>query len=151
MVSAVILAAVAGAGVFYIASASGRARTKSCPLNALRLSLQMQGTATQSVTFLMLENPEHLRCSFSARVLFEVEQHGHRAPIEGNPLRARLHATLRGAKRSPAEPDVWWANWCRSRRGLLMTARVGRRSITSPFNYLPYCFVPRRQSTLRLG
>jgi len=155
VVYAVVLSAIAGGGVFYTAAASGREPSEpvpmaSCPLSALRLSLRMQGTATQSVTSLILGNPKRLTCSFSARVLFEVEQDGHRAPVLHNPLRARLHTILRGSRRN-AEPDVWWGNWCRSRHGLLMTARVGGRSIKSRFSSVPDCIASGRTSTLRLS
>jgi hypothetical protein len=147
---AVVVAAVG------TASASGRSTRADagvmarCPLNALRLSLSTHGTATQIVIFLMLGNPERLKCSFSAHVVFEVEQNGHRAAVVGNPLGAQLRAILGGSKQAYAQPDVWWANWCRPRHGLLMTARVGRRFLKSPFRSLPVCLAPHHESTLRL-
>jgi hypothetical protein len=153
VVSAVVLSTVAGAGVFYTAAASGREPVEpvpmaSCPLSALRLSLQTQGTAAQSVTSLILGNPKRLTCSFSAHALFEVEQDGHRAPIVGNPLRARFHAILRRSSRR-GQPNVWWGNWCRSRHGLLMIARLGGHTIKSRFSFLPDCIAAQHTSTLR--
>lgn len=132
------------------ASASGTATT--CPANAVPLSLQTQGTATQAVIFLTLRNPHHLRCSITAPVVFEITENGHRAPVSDNPLRARLHVALRGARTSywPLS-GVWWANWCGSGKGLRMTARVGSQSMSTRLNVLPDCFGTGNHSKLRLG
>lgn len=131
------------------ASASGLATT--CPRGALSLSLQTQGTATQAVTFLTIRNPQGLTCSITAPVVFEITANGQRARVLGNPLRLRLHATLRGTRSSfwPLN-GVWWGNYCGTRKGLRMTARVGSRSIATRFNVLPDCLTAGNGS-LRLG
>lgn len=126
-------------------------RVQRCAPNVLRPYLSTQGTATQSVTFLVLRNPERLTCSFSALVRFEVEQYGHRAPIAGNPLQARLSAMLAGTITGYAQPDVWWSNWCGSRHRLRMIGRVGRRTISARFRALPVCLAPHHRSTLMVG
>jgi hypothetical protein len=131
------------------ASPSGLAVT--CPRGALSLSLQTQGTATQAVTFLTIRNPQRLTCSITAPVIFEITTNGQRAHVRGNPLRLRLHTNLRGA-RSNSWPlnGVWWANYCGSRKGIRMTARVGSRRIATRFNFLPDCLTSGN-GLLRLG
>lgn len=150
IVPAAVLVVVVGAGIFSAAAPSGQARITRCPLAALRVSLQTQGTATQSLTNVILGNPERLRCSFSEPVVFEVEQHGHRAAIVGNPLRVTLREILRGTRRGYTTPDVWWANWCGSRHGLRMTVRVASHVLSTRFNVLPLCLAPTQKSTLYL-
>jgi hypothetical protein len=154
----IAVATAIGLGIYALVSggshpapgSSTAGRLATCPLRGLALSVRTQGTAMQSVTFLNVRNPEHLTCSISAPVIFEVTQNGQRARVAGNPLHARLHATLRGAKSvySVVPNDVWWGNWCGSRKGLRMTARIGSRTVASRFNYLPYCNAPSRQSKL---
>jgi hypothetical protein len=131
------------------ASDSGLATT--CPLSALPLSLQTQGTATQAVTFLNIGNPQRLTCSITAPVVFEITENGRRAHILGNPLRLRLRTTLAGT-RSTFWPlnGVWWGNYCGPRTGLRMTARLGSRSISTRFNFLPDCLTTGN-GLLRLG
>jgi hypothetical protein len=131
------------------ASPSGLATT--CPLGALSLSIQTQGTATQAVTFLTIRNPQRLTCSITAPVVFEITANGQRAHVLGNPLRLRLHTKLRAARSSfwPLN-GVWWANYCGSRKGLRMTARVGSRLITTRFSVLPDCLTSGN-GALRLG
>jgi hypothetical protein len=125
----------------------------TCPLNALAPSLQTQGTATQAVIFLILKDPRGLRCSISTPAVFEITENGHRAPISGNPLRVRLHATLRGRTGSYAWPrqGVWWGNWCGSGKGLRVTVRMQSRSIATRFNVPPYCNWPGHASKLARG
>lgn len=123
----------------------------NCPLNGVGLSLQTQGSATQSVTFLTVRNPNHLTCSISTPVVFEITQNGHRVPISGNPVRVRLHAILRRTRSSyaPAPPGgIWWGNWCGSPKGLRMTARLGSRSLATRFNVLPVCLGSSQQSAV---
>jgi hypothetical protein len=125
--------------------------TSTCPLDALPLSLQTQGTATQAVTFLTIRNPQRLRCSITASVVFAITENGKPARVLGNPLRLRLHTTLRGTKSSFWPLDgVWWANYCGPRKGLRMTARVGPQSISTHFNVLPGC-LSSGNGLLRLG
>jgi hypothetical protein len=119
-----------------------------CAADAVQTWLSTQGTAVQSVTFLMLRNRRATRCLFSADVRFEVEREGHRATVTGNPLRVRLHAFLRANGTAYARPDVWWANWCGTHSGLEMTARLGTRTIRSQFRSLPVCLQRDRPSTL---
>jgi hypothetical protein len=127
-------------------SARGR-EAQRCALSAIRPYLSTQGTATQTVTFVLLRNPEHLTCSFSEPARFVIEQNGRRAPIAGNPLMTKLSATLTGTKTALAHPDVWWANWCGARAGLLMVATIGGRTITGRFRTLPVCLNSHDRST----
>lgn len=157
--AAVAIAAAATLGIYALLSGStprstaGRSRSAiatTCRLTTLALSLQTQGTATEAVTFLILRNPHASTCSISAPAVFEVTANGHRAQVVGDPLRDRLHMTLHGTKRSyfPLQ-GVWWGNWCGSRNGLRMTARVGSRSLTTSFHFVPLCNQPSHKSTLR--
>jgi hypothetical protein len=158
--AAVAVAAAASLGIYaaLFGSSARTARSASeghaatCSLNALALSLQTQGTATQSVTFLTLRNTQRPTCSITAPAVFEITENGHPAPVVGNPLRARLHATLRQARSSSwPQSGIWWANWCGSRKGLRITVRVGSRSIASRFNVLPDCLGATQTSSLRIG
>lgn len=148
--AAVAITAAASLGIYAVFSAGSSRPTSgapgwgsatTCPLSALPLSLQTQGTATQAVTFLTIRNPQRLTCSITAPVVFEITANGQRAHVLGNPLRLRLHMTLRGVRSGSLWPlnGVWWANYCGSRKGLRMTARVGSRSIVTRFNILPDC------------
>ena len=121
-----------------------------CAAGAVQTWLSTQGTAVQSVTFLMLRNRRATPCLFSAVVRFEVERDGRRASVSGNPLRVRLHAFLRASATAYAQPDVWWANWCGSHSGLEMTARLGAGTIRSRFRSLPLCLQRDRPSTLSI-
>jgi hypothetical protein len=158
--AAIAIAAAASLGIYAVASgsssrptsgASGSGSASNCPLNALPLALQTQGTATQAVTFLTIRNPQRLTCSISASVVFEITANGQRAHVAGNPLRLRLHMKLQGA-RSRFWPlnGVWWANYCGARKGLRMTARVGSRSTATRFDVLPDCLTSGN-GALRLG
>jgi hypothetical protein len=130
-------------------SAGGQAAPR-CSAAAVQAWLSTQGTAVQSVTFLMLRNRRATPCLFSADVQFQVERDGQRATVTGNPLRVRLHAFLRANGTAYAQPDVWWANWCGSHSGLEMTARLGTRTIRSGFRSLPLCLRRDRPSTLSI-
>jgi hypothetical protein len=157
--AAIGVAAAVSLGVYAVSSgssrptsgASGSGSATTRPLSALPLSLQTQGTATQAVTFLTIRNPQRLTCSITAPVVFEITANGQRARVLGNPLRLRLHMKLRGARSSfwPLN-GVWWANYCGSRKGLRMTARVGSRSIATRFRILPDCLTSGN-GALRLG
>ena len=102
--------------------------------------------------FLAIRNPQGLTCSINVPVVLEITENGDRAPISDNPLHARLHATLRGAKSSvwPAS-GAWWANWCGSRKGFRLTVRVESHSVSAPIGILPQCFGSGNHSKLRLG
>ena len=159
--AAIAITAAASLGIYAVfsggsshptAGASDSGLATTCPLSTLPLSLQTQRTATQAVTFLTIRNPQLLTCSITAPVVLEITENGHRAPVSDNPLRATLHATLRGA-RSTIWPQsgVWWANWCGPRNGFRITARVGSHSVSTRFSILPDCFGTGNHSKLRLG
>jgi hypothetical protein len=133
------------------AGASARPAS-TCPLNALPLSLQPEGSATQAVFFLAIRNPQRLTCSITVPVVLEITENGHRAPITDNPVRAMLHATLRRVKSTtwPAS-GAWWANWCGPRKGFDITARVGSHSVSTSIRTIPQCFGSGNHSQLRLG
>lgn len=151
VVFAVVLVVLVGAAASFTGTASARERMARCPLAAVRLSLSTQGTATESVTNVIPAVPKRLTCRFSAHLLFAVQQHHHRAAIGGNPLRVGFDAILRGSQTpTGAWPNVWWKNWCGTRRGLRMTVRIGRRVIRSRFNVLPDCISPQQKSKLFL-
>jgi hypothetical protein len=143
-----LVVAVAVALVTAIPVSAGGQVAPRCVTGAVQAWLSTQGTAAQSVTFLMLRNRQATPCLFSAEVRFEVDRDGRRAPISGNPLRVRLHAFLRANGRAYAVPDVWWANWCGSHSGLEMTAHLATRTIRSRFRLLPACLQRDRSSTL---
>lgn len=163
LLSAAAIAIVAAASLGIYAVFSGRSSRPTggasdsglaapCPLSALPLSLQAQGTATQAVFFLTIRNPQRLTCSVNVPAVLEISENGQRAPISDNPLRARLHATLRG-ERSMLWPasGAWWANWCGSRKGFSLTVRVGSHSVSTRIGILPQCFGTGNHSKLRLG
>jgi hypothetical protein len=134
------------------AGASDSGLAAPCPLSALPLSLQPQGTATQAVFFLTIRNPQHLTCSINVPAVLEITENGQRAPISDNPLRAKLHATLRGERSTIWPPSgAWWANWCGSHQGFSLTARVGSHSVSTRIGILPQCFGTGNHSKLRLG
>jgi hypothetical protein len=158
--AAIAIAAATSLGIYAVFSAGSSRPTAgasaglapTCPLSALPLSLQTQGTATQAVFFLTVRNPQRLRCSINAPVVLEITENGHPAPISDNPIRATLHATLRGARSSIWPPSgAWWANWCGSRKGFRLTARVESHSVSAPISILPQCFGSGNHSQLRLG
>jgi len=158
--AAIAVAAAASLGIYVAfsggssrptAGASGSGLVTTCPRGALSLSLQTQGTATQAVTFLVIRSPQRLTCSITAPVVFEITANGERARILGNPLRLRLHTTLRGTRSSFwPQSGVWWGNYCGSRKGLRMTARLGSRSMATRFRVLPDC-LSAGNGSLRLG
>jgi hypothetical protein len=158
--AAIVVTAAASLGIYAVfsegsshptARASGSGLVTTCPRGALSLALQTQGTATQAVSFLTIRNPQRLTCSITAPVVFEITQNGRRAHVLGNPLRLRLHTTLRGTRSSFWPLDgVWWGNYCGSRKGLRMTARVGSRSVSTGFNFLPDCLTAGN-GLLRIG
>jgi hypothetical protein len=147
-----IYAAFFGGSSRPTAGASDSGLVARCPLSALPLSLQPQGTATQAVFFLTIGNPQRLTCSITAPVVFEITQRGQRADVRGNPLRLSLHTNLRGTRSSywPLN-GVWWANWCGSRQDFSLTARVGSQSLSTRIGILPQCFGTGNHSQLRLG
>ncbi len=163
LLGAAVIAIIAAAslGIYAVLSGGSSRRTAGasdsglaapCPLSALPLSLQPQGTATQAVFFLTIRNPQHLTCSINVPAVLEITENGHRAPISDNPLRTRLHATLRGARSTIWPPSgAWWANWCGSRQGFSLTARVGSHSVSTRIGILPQCFGTGNHSKLRLG
>jgi hypothetical protein len=146
-----IYAVFSGASSRPTAGASASGLAAPCPLSALPLSLQAQGTATQAVFFLAIRNPQHLTCSINVPAVLEITENGHRAPISDNPLRARLHATLRRQSTLWPASGAWWANWCGSRQGFSLTARVGSHSVSTRIGILPQCFGTGNHSKLRLG
>jgi hypothetical protein len=151
-VSLGIYAVFSGGSSRPTAGASDSGLAAQCPLGALPLSLQTQGTATQAVFFLTIRNPQHLTCSINVPAVIEITVDGHRAAISDNPLRARLHATLRGQGSAIWPPSgAWWANWCGSRKHFRLTARVGSHLVSAPIGILPQCFGTGNHSEFRLG
>jgi hypothetical protein len=142
------LIAVAAVTLTAASPVSAGGQTAPCTAGAVLTWLSTQGTAVQSVTFLMVRNRRATPCFFSALVRFEVDQDGRRATVTGNPLRVRLHAFLRARATAYTQPDVWWANWCGAHSGLEMTARLGTETIRSRFRVLPACLRRERPSTL---
>ena len=162
LLGAAVIAVIAAAnlGIYALVSAGSSRHTvgaaaglaTACPFSALPLSLQTQGTATQAVFFLTIQNPQRLTCSINAPVILEITENGHPAPISDNPIHATLHATLRGARSSIWPPSgAWWANWCGSRKGFRLTARVEAHAVSAPISILPQCFGSGNHSQLRLG
>lgn len=126
---------------------SGSHRVSNCGRDALRLSLQTQGTATQAVVFLSLRNRSGSECVASGTARFEVEQSGHPAKISGNPSNVSVNARiLPGRARLVA--NAWWFNWCGSRRDLRIAVHLDGTIVRWRFNALPVCLSRRDKSRL---
>src|SRR5207237_4490326 len=118
----------------------------ACSDSQLRLSVRTQGTATQTAIFLLASNRGREPCVLTGTAGFEIVQRDHKARINGNPFSRRLETTL--APGRTVTPDVWWANWCGSRRELSVVVRLRRRAIRAPFRVLPACISRGERSTL---
>ena len=118
----------------------------ACSDSQLRLSVRTQGTATQTAIFLLASNRGREPCVLTGTAGFEIVQRDHKARINGNPFSRHLETTL--APGRTVTPDVWWANWCGSRRELSVVVRLRRRVIRAPFRVLPACISRGERSTL---
>jgi hypothetical protein len=146
-----LVAALVGCGAGSQASSGGSGNTPKCATSSLRLSLQTQGGATKSVVFLALANKGESACLASGKAVFTVEQNGRPARVRNNPLGVPVHSRLPGKQKEIAFNDVWWSNWCGSRRDLDVAVRFDGSIARSPFSVLPVCLDRKSPSRLIRG
>jgi hypothetical protein len=147
----ILAAALVGCGADSHANSRAPAPAPKCAAKALRLSLQTQGTATQSVTFLALTNNSRAACLASGKAVFTVEQNGRPAKVRNNPLSMPVRIRLLPKQSKTIFHDVWWNNWCRSRRKIDLAVRFNGSVARSPFSALPVCLDRKDSSRLIRG
>lgn len=147
----ILAAALVGCGADSHANSGTSAPAPKCTADTLRLSLQTQGTATQSVTFLALTNNSRSTCLASGKAVFTVEQNGRLATVRNNPLSMPVRIRLLPKQSKTIFHDVWWNNWCRSRRKIDLAVRFNGSVARSPFSVLPVCLDRKSPSRLIRG
>ena len=148
---ATLVALLAGCGAGPRANPGTPTRVSQCAAHTLRLSLQTQGTATQSVVFLALTNTSQSVCRASGKAEFTIEQNGQPAKIRDNPLSLPVHSRLLAGQKKTVFNDVWWRNWCGSRRKIDLAIRFEGSVARSPFSVLPVCLDRKSPSRLIKG
>ena len=111
----------------------------ACASRSVRPLLESpEGAAGQAVVFIAVRN-SGVACHLRAVLSFAVLENGHLATVRENPLSYRVHRDLGHGK--TVLFDVWWSNWCGSRRGSRFTARVslGHSRAVSRYPLLPVC------------
>jgi hypothetical protein len=149
--SAILTALLVGCGAGSHASSGAPAKAPKCAAKALRLALQPQGTATQSVAFLALANNSQAACLASGKAVFTVEQNGRPAKVRNNPLTLPVRIRLLAEQNKTVPGDVWWNNWCGSRRKINLAVRFDGSVARSPFSVLPVCLDRKDSSRLVRG
>jgi hypothetical protein len=152
---AVVISAAAlvgcGADSHADSAALRSALATKCSAKTLRLSLQTQGTATQSVAFLKLIDKSRRLCLASGEAVFTVEQNGRPARVRNNPLSVPVRIRLLAKQSKTIFNDVWWSNWCGSRRNIDLAVRFDGSIVHSPFSVLPGCLDRKDPSRLTQG
>ena len=145
---AIVLVAV---GVTRVPIAAHAGSAAGCPVRWVRPLVESpEGTATQAVVFVAIRN-SGVACDLKAKISFGVLGIQHRfVAVSDNPLNYHVSQDLKRGK--TALFDVWWSNWCGSRRPAAYTARVvlGHHSASVRYTVLPVCLSRTSRSRLTL-